>query len=190
MSCFTMFKDGKGLFFDDGLDYTILNLYANGCWKDLATCSNGLTVCLWVTATAPSSGYKTIMSSMADATNEHGITFQVGNSNRLQLRLKTKTHKHRIRDIPYSSNDWIHFCLTWHPAAQELKSYVNGTNVVGTPTSSPESCTTATANFALGDEYVNSAPTPNKGAIFKVDDFALWDQALSASAISQIFAAY
>ncbi len=190
MLCFTMFKDGKGLLFDDEVDYTILNLDADGCWKDLATCTNGLTVCLWMSASASSSGFKTIMSSVADATHDHGIIFVVDNIPDLLLRLRTKTHTHLIRFIPYSSNDWIYFCLTWQPGTSELKAYVNGTNVVGTPSFSTGTFTAATANFALGDEYVNSAPTPNKGAIFKVDDFALWDQALSPSAISQIYSSY
>ncbi len=72
-----------------------------------------------------------------------------------------------------------------------IKSVCNdGTDVVGTHQTSNVAFSAATANFILGDRMVNTAPTANTGPIFKVDDFALWDQMLSASAISQIFSSY
>ncbi len=185
---FTLFKDGKGLYFDDLADYTILNMDPNGCWKDLSTCSNGLTVCLWFNVIS-ASGSKAIFSSGADISDQHGIYLYVTSPN-LMLEMKTLTNLHRITGIPYTNNDWVHFCLTWQSGTPELKAYVNGSNVVGSPTSSGGPFTSATANFVLADRMVNSAPNPSYASIVKVDDFALWDQALPASAISQIFSSY
>ncbi len=97
---------------------------ADGCWKNLSSCSNGLTICLWLNVVSTSST-NWIFSSAADSANQHGAYLYATSPN-LIPRLRTPTHDHMYPQggIPYSNNDWIHFCLTWNPAPQELKVYV------------------------------------------------------------------
>ena len=75
-------------------------------------------------------------------------------------------------------NEWVHICCT--RASKINKIYVNGNLINTTDLSAYTVSTNATANISIGN---NDAASPASGLIGGLDDFAIFNRALSASEV-------
>ncbi len=106
------------------------------------------------------------------------LVFDVGNNPGKKVR------------IPYQTDQWFHFCVTWNPSPIEVKAYVNGTEVGAMESSISRSIVDSSVGYKIliGDLYHQDAPMNNGD--FMIDEFGLWYKTLSAANVSALFNSY
>ena len=146
----------------------------NAAGNDMAPSTAG-TISIWAIVTA-TSGSATLIRGKADNSNEIFI-FWHNSSDEMRFTYEAGGTGKKVQwDASDMAHDtWIHFAMTWSAGDDELKAYVNGTQVGSTVSS-------------LGDwsgtiDDMDLGRNPADGAYFKgqMDEVSIWADVMDIS---------
>ena len=146
----------------------------NAVGNDITPAAKG-TISMWVIMPV-TSGSSTLIRGSADSSNEIFI-FWHNSSDELRFTHEAGgTGKKVQHDFSgYDHSSWIHVAMTWDTTANELKGYVNGSQVGETIGS--------LGDFSGTIDDMDLARNPADGAYFKgsMDEVSIWTDVMSIS---------
>lgn len=129
---------------------------------------------------------------LTDATTRRAITIRVNSANTAHIRRTSANNTFAVdyiagsvtKSIAFTSAslDWIHVCLTWDKAADQMKGYVNGVQV-GTTQTGLGTWAGALGSCIIGGQTGGASPsTIWSGSLAR---WKVWDVALTAAEVAE-----
>ncbi len=173
---------------DSTEDYFYLHMQEDRCWKSPDSCTNGLTICMWLNIVGPNladpSENGGIISTVANFMVQ-GFALSYKNTYQLQLYFATSNTTYEILEFQ-NGLGWWHYCVVYMPP-NTLNTYINGT--LSTAFSSPHSIPKPIGynDIVIGD--ASTISSNNKGHII-VGDLIIYEKFLNDNDISDLYESY
>ncbi len=177
------------MYFDGVNDYTILNLPTN-CMGNPDSCSQGLTICSWLYIITCTASNGNLIFGTVEASISRGIAFKCNGptSDTLVYVIRLSFNDFILIGLPYSRNEWFHFCGIWNAASNELKAYVNGTQggSVQTSAGNPDP---SDGRMVLGGAYFDDLPS-TRPSHMRIDELVVIEKPLDAASVFNMYKWY
>ena len=179
-------RHGNALSFNGINQYVHFGYPTNACFTNPESCSNGLTIAMWLQLPVvnPTGKERFLISAgLIDNSQQLGWRVEQLANNRLGFRMRHQIHGYGLHVDPFPDT-WFHFGVTWNTT--NICLYHDGICV---------SCDNWTSNVisaqpSLAVLFGKPATVNDYYAEFMIDDFLFWDEAKSALFIRQLANSY